>query len=58
MVIYPWNFTHVKRQPCKKIFFIRILNFFQGVKFILDVLKTFVSTLCDNDNENCDFLML
>jgi hypothetical protein len=27
---------------------------FQVVKFILDVFKTFVNTLCYNNDENCD----
>jgi hypothetical protein len=58
MVVYSWNFAHVNRQPWRRIFFIKIFNFFLVVKFILNVFKTFVNTLCYNNDEDCDILKL
>jgi hypothetical protein len=57
MVVYSWNFAFVKRQPWKKKFN-KINNFSKVVKFISNVLKTFVITLCYNNDENCDLLKL
>jgi hypothetical protein len=34
IVVYPWNFAHVKRQPWKKILFLKFSISFQVVKFI------------------------
>jgi hypothetical protein len=30
MVVYPRNFAHVKQQPWRRIFFIKIFNFFSS----------------------------
>jgi hypothetical protein len=30
MVVYTWNFAHVRKQPKKRIFFIKIFNFFSS----------------------------
>ncbi len=50
MVVYPWNFAHVKKNHEKNIFKKKKSISFQVVKFIPNVLKTFVTTLwCYND---------
>ncbi len=54
MVVYPWNFAHVKGQPWKKIFFIKILNFFSSCEVHIRFFKTIVNTLCYNNDEDCD----
>jgi hypothetical protein len=53
-----WNFAHVNKQPWRRIFFIKNFNFFQVVKFILYVFKTIFTTLCYNNDEDCDILKL
>jgi hypothetical protein len=49
MVVYPWNFEQVERKPWKIIFSLKFSIFFQVVKFISNVLRTFVSTLSHNN---------
>ncbi len=58
MVIFPWNFAQVKKQPWKIIFSLKLSISFEVVKFISNVLKTFVNTSCYNNDENCDFFKL
>ncbi len=58
MIVYPWNFAHVKRQLWKTIFFNQNFNSFQVVKFIANDFKTFVSTLCYNNDDDCDLFKL
>jgi hypothetical protein len=58
MVVYPWNFARAKRQPWKKSFSLKFSISFQVVRFIWNVLKTFVSTLCYNNDEDCDLFKL
>jgi hypothetical protein len=58
MIVYHWNFAHVKKQPCKKSFSLKLSKKFQVVKFISNVLKTFINTLCYNNDKDCDFLKL
>jgi hypothetical protein len=58
MVLYLWNFTHVNKQPRRRIFFFKIFKFFHIVKFILDVFKSFVNTLCYHNDEDFDILKL
>ncbi len=53
MVVYLWNFAHVNRQPWRKKNSLKF-SIFQVVKFILDVFKTFVNTLCYINDEDCD----
>ncbi len=56
MVVYPWNFTHVKRQPWRRIFFIKILNLFSSCVVHIRCFKKFVSTLWWYNDENFDLL--
>jgi hypothetical protein len=58
MVLYPWNFSHVKKKHEKEYFSLKFSISFQVVTFIFDVFKTFVNTLCYNNDENCDILKL
>jgi hypothetical protein len=51
------NFTLEIINP-KFFFTIYIYIYFQVVKFISDVFKTFVNTLCYNNDENCDLFKL
>jgi len=37
---------------------LKISNFFQVVKFISNVFKKFVNTLCYNNEDDCDFFKL
>jgi hypothetical protein len=39
MVVYPWNFAHVKKQPWKKIFFTKIFNVFSSCEVHIKCLK-------------------
>jgi hypothetical protein len=48
------KFCTCKRQSWKKIFLTKILNFFSIVKFIYDVFKTFVTTWCYSNDEDCE----
>jgi hypothetical protein len=57
MVVYPWNFAHGKRQQ-EKSSFLKFSISFQVVKFIPNVLKTFVNTLWCYNNETFDLLKL
>jgi len=58
MVVNLWNFTHVKNIHEEESFSLNFSISFQVVKFISNVLKTFVSTLCYNNAENCDMFKL
>jgi hypothetical protein len=58
MIIYLWNFAHVKKRPRKKSSRFKFSNSFQVMKFISNVFKTFVNTLCYNNDENCEFFIM
>ncbi len=58
LIVYSRNFAHLKVKPWKKNFSLKFSIFFQIMKFILDGLKTFASTLCYNNDENCDLFKL
>jgi len=52
------RFCTCKKKTMKKKNSLKFSIFFQIMKFILDGLKTFVSTLCYNNDENCDLFKL
>jgi hypothetical protein len=58
MIVYLWNVAHVERKPWEKKNSLKLSICFQIMKFILNGLKTFVSTLCYNNDENFDLLKL
>ncbi len=57
-IVYPWKFAHVKIQRWKIKIFNKFFNSFQVVKFISNGFKTFVSTLCYNNDDDCDLFEL
>jgi hypothetical protein len=52
------KFCTCKKTTMKKKNFNKISISFQVMKFILNVLKTFVSILCYNNDEDCDLFKL
>jgi hypothetical protein len=58
MIVYLWNVAHVKRKPWEKQNSQKFSICFQIMKFILDSLKTFFSTLCYNNDEIFDLFKL
>ncbi len=49
IVVYLWNFAHVKREPQRKIFFTKILNFFSSCEVHIRCFFKKLSTLCYNN---------
>ncbi len=58
IIIYPWNFAHLKKNHEKKSSLLKFSIFFQVVKFISNVLKTFVDTLWYYNEKKFDLLKL